>query len=209
MKKTSLGLWVLVMVICCSVSSYGQDAAGRGFYIGTGASYAISNFDQEVTDTEGGSSDSDFDDTWGINLKAGYHLTNWLCVELDFHYLSDFESDKTMNISDVAVDTDGEVDVTTYMAVAKFTCVLEPLKPFIVAGAGVMNAEIDLKASTPDLAVSDSESETEPCVKLGLGADYFVTKAFSIGIEGSYVWGFQALDDLGYTNLTLGIGYHF
>jgi len=96
------------------------------------------------------------------------------------------------------------------MAVAKFTCVLEPLKPFIVAGGGVMHADIDLKASTPDLSVSDdSDSQTEPCIKLGLGADYFVTKAFSIGIEGSYVWGFQDLDDLGYTDLTLGIGYHF
>jgi opacity protein-like surface antigen len=174
-----------------------------------GASYAISNFDQEVTDEEGASSDADFDDTWGINLKAGYHLTNWLCVELDFDSLSEFESDKTMNVSGVPVETDGEVDVTTYMAVAKFTCVLEPLKPFVVAGGGVMNGDIDLKASTRDLSVSDSESKTELCAKLGLGADFFVTKALSIGIEGSYIWGFQDLDDIGCTNLTLGVGYHF
>jgi len=209
MKKTCLILGFLVMVVCGSKSSYGQDAAGRGLYIGMGVSYAISNFDQEVTDTEGASSDSDFDDTWGINLKAGYHLTNWLSVELDFDYLSEFESDKTMNVSGVLVDTDGEVDVTTYMAVAKFTCVLEPLKPFVVAGGGVMNADIDLKALTPDFSVSDSESETEPCAKLGLGADFFVTKALSIGIEGSYIWGFQDLDNLGYYNVTLGVGYHY
>ena len=207
--KTCLILWLLVMVVCCSTSSYGQDAAGRGLYIGMGASYAISNFDQEVTDTEGASSDSDFDDTWGMNLKAGYHLTNWLSVELDFDYLSEFESDKTMNVSGVPVDTDGEVDITTYMAVAKFTCVLEPLKPFIVAGGGLMNADIDLKATTPDFSVSDSDSETAPCVKVGLGADFFITKALSIGIETSYVWAFQDLDDIGYTNLTLGVGYHF
>jgi opacity protein-like surface antigen len=197
------------MVVCCSTSSYGQDAAGRGLYIGMGASYAISNFDQEVTDTEGASFDSDFDDTWGMNLKAGYHLTNWLSVELDFDYLSDFESDETLNVSGLPVDTDGEVDIITYMAVAKFTCVLEPLKPFIVAGGGLMNADIDLKASTPDFSASDSDSESEPCVKLGLGADFFVNEVLSIGIEGSYVWGFQDLDDIGYYNFTAGVGYHF
>jgi opacity protein-like surface antigen len=209
MNKTCLILGFLVMVLCVSTSSYGEDTAGRGLYISVGASYAISNFDQEVTDTEGASSDSDFDDTWGINLKAGYHLTNWLSVELDFDSSSDFESDETLNVSGACVETDGEVDVTTYMAVAKFTCVLEPLKPFIVAGGGLMNADINLKVSTPDLTVSDSESETELCMKLGLGADYFVTETFSIGIEGGYVWAFQDLDDIGYTNVTLGVGYHF
>jgi len=195
--------------VCGSTSSYGEDAAGRGLYIGMGASYAISNFDQEVTDTEGASSDSDFDDTWGINLTAGYHVTNWFSVELDFDYLSDFEANETLNVSGVPAGTDGEVGVVTYMAVAKFTCVLEPLKPFIVAGGGLMNADIDLKATTPDFSVSDSDSETAPCVKVGLGADFFITKALSIGIETSYVWAFQDLDDIGYTNLTLGVGYHF
>jgi len=209
MKKTCLILGFLVMVACGSTSSYGQDAAGRGLYIGMGASYAISNFEQEVTDIEGASSDSDFDDTWGINLKAGYHITDWLSIELNFDYLSDFEANETLNVSGVPVGTVGEVGVSTYMAVAKFTCVLEPLKPFIVAGGGLMNADIDLKVSTPDLSVSDSDSETAPCVKLGLGADYFMTEAFSIGIEGSYVWGFQDLDDIGYANFTFGVGYHF
>ena len=211
MNKTCLILGFLVMVLCVSTSSYGEDTAGRGLYISVGASYAISNFDQEVTDTEGASSDSDFDDTWGINLKAGYHLTNWLSVELDFDYSSDFESDETLNVSGAGVETDGEVDVTTYMAVAKFTCVLEPLKPFIVVGGGNMDAHHYYEAYEGALVVttSDSECETDVCAKLGLGVDFFVTKRVSVTLEGSYVWGFGDLDAIKYSNLTLGVGYHY
>jgi opacity protein-like surface antigen len=87
----------------------------------------------------------------------------------------------------VQVDLDTELDVITYIAVLKFTCALEPLKPFIVAGGGMMDADLDAKASAPGVSASDSESETDTCAKLGLGVDFFATQSVSIGLEGSYI----------------------
>ena len=212
MKKLSI-LPLLVMVLCFSTVSYGADAAGRTFYIGIGGSYAVEDFDVDELEAslEGIASDSDvdFDDTWGLNLKAGYHVNNWLSLEFDFDYLSEFEADEGLDVLGIPVDLDAELDVTTYMAVFKFTCVLEPLKPFIVAGGGMMDADVDAKASALGVSASDSESETDTCAKLGLGVDFFATKSVSIGLEGSYVWGFGDLDEISYYNLTLGLGYHF
>jgi opacity protein-like surface antigen len=212
MKKLSI-LTVLVMVLCFSTSSYGADAAGRTFYIGIGGSYASEAFDLDEVEDDleaiASDSDLDYDDTWGLNLKVGYHVNNWLSLEFDFDYLSEFEADEGLDVLGVPVDLDVESDVITYMAMFKFTCVLEPLKPFIVAGGGIMDADVDAKASALGVSASASESETDTCAKLGLGVDFFVTKSVSIGLEGSYVRGFGDVDAIGYYNLTLGLGYHF
>jgi opacity protein-like surface antigen len=212
MKKLSILIVFVTGLFFCS-SSYGADAAGRTFYIGVGGSYAWEDFDvDEVEDdleqiTSG--ADVDFDDTWGLNVKVGYHVNNWLSVEFDFDYLSEFESDETLDLLGTPIDLDADLDVTTYMAVLKFTCALEPLKPYLVVGGGFMNADGDTKVSALGYSDSDSDSETDNCAKLGLGIDFFVTKSVSIGLEGDYVWGFGDLDDITYFNLTLGLGYHF
>jgi opacity protein-like surface antigen len=212
MKKLSI-LTVLVMVLCFSTSSYGTDAAGRTFYIGIGGSYALEDFDVDEVEAslEGIASDSDvdFDDTWGLNAKVGYHVNNWLSLEFDFDYLSDFEADEGLNVLGIPVNLDADLDVITYMAVFKFTCALEPLKPFLVAGGGIMDADVDAKASALGESASDSESETDICGKVGFGVDFFATESVSIGLEGSYVWGIDDLDEISYYNFTLGLGYHF
>jgi opacity protein-like surface antigen len=211
--KKSLAFMALAMALCFCTSSYAADAAGRTFYVGIGGSYAFEDFD--VDDVEdalgqiGGDSDFDFDDTWGLNLKVGYHVNNWLSLEFDFDYLSEFEADEGLDVLGIPVDLDGELDVMTYMAVFKFTCALEPLKPFVVAGGGMMDADLDAKASALGVSASDSESEKDTCAKLGLGVDFFATQSVSIGLEGSYLWGFGDLDEISYFILTLGLGYHF
>jgi opacity protein-like surface antigen len=211
MKRLSI-LVMLGVVLCFVPSSYGLDSAGRGFYIGVGGSYALEDFDVDYgVEVEGIARivDMDFDNTWGLNTKVGYHVTDWVSFEFDFNYLSEFESKESLFVLDIPVDEDGEVDITTYMALAKFTCVLEPVKPYIVAGGGIMAADLHAKASALGESASDSESETDACAKLGLGVDFFATQSVSIGLEGSYIWGFSDLDNISYFNLTLGLGYHF
>jgi opacity protein-like surface antigen len=211
MKKLSI-LAVLVLVLCFFTSSYGADAAGRTFYIGIGGSYALEDFDVDyVVEVQGTARivDMDFDDTWGLNGKVGYHVNDWASFEFDFNYLSEFEAEESLVVLDIPVDEDGKVDITTYMALAKFTCVLEPVKPYIVAGGGIMDADFDAKASALGESASDSKSETDTCAKFGLGVDFFAAKSISIGLEGSYVWGFGDLEKISYYNLSLGLGYHF
>ena len=180
-----------------------------------GGSYAFEDLDfkydvyGEDGDAIAKGGDVDFDDTWGLNLKAGYHVNNWLSVQLDFDYLSEFEGDDRLDVDGTPVDLDAELDVMTYMGVLKFTCTLEPLKPFIVAGGGFMDADVDAKASVPDASGSSSESDSGACAKLGLGVDYFWTQSLAIGLEGSYVWGLGDVDEIQYFIVTAGLAYHF
>jgi opacity protein-like surface antigen len=211
MKRLSI-LVILGVVLCFVPSSYGLDSAGRGFYVGIGGSYALEDFDVGYgleVDGVARTVDMDFDNTWGLNAKVGNHVTDWLSFEFEFNYLSDFEAKESLVVLDIPVAEDGDADIATYMAVAKLTCVLEPVKPYIVAGGGIMDADLHAKASALGVSASDSESETDTCAKLGLGADFFATQSVSIGVEGSYVWGFGDVDNIRYLNLSLGLGYHF
>ncbi len=215
MNKFLISAVLIVTVLYSSTSSYAADAVGRSWYFGIGASYAFEDFDAEKAenDLEGiaRGTDLDFDDTSGLNVTVGYHVADWLSLEFDFNWLVAFETGQSMEIG-WAGDLDGVLDVITCMAVAKFTCGLEPLKPFIVVGGGNMDADLYYTApNAPDLRVTTSYSEPQSdlCAKLGLGVDFFVTKRVSVTLEGSYVWGFGDLDAIKYFNTTLGVGYHY
>lgn len=215
MNKFLSSAVLMVTVLYSSTSSYGADAAGRSWYIGIGASYAFEDFDagEAEDDLEGiaRGTDLDFDDAFGCNVTVGYHVADWLSLEFDLNWLSQFETGESLAGLLLPIDLSGALDVTTYMVVAKFTSSLEPLKPFIVVGGGNMDAHHYYEAYEGALVVttSDSECETDVCAKLGLGVDFFVTKRVSVTLEGSYVWGFGDLDAIKYSNLTLGVGYHY
>lgn len=215
MKKFLISVVLMVTVLYSSTSSYAADAAGRNWYFGIGGSYAFEDFGAEEAEDglEGiaRGTDLDFDDTSGFYVTVGYHVADWFSLEFGFNWLSQFETGQSMGIG-WAGDLDGVLDVITTMVVAKFTCGLEPLKPFIVVGGDNMDADLYYTApEAPGLRVttSDSERETDVCAKLGLGVDFFVTKRVSVTLEGSYVWGFGDLDAIKYSNLTLGLGYHY
>ncbi len=167
---------VLVVVIFSCTSLYaGQDHIGH-FYVGAGGSYAVENFD----------SSADFDNSWGVNAKIGYHTHPLLDIEFDFDYLSKFEGD--------AVD----LEILTGMIALKgyFPISTEKVKLSAFGGAGLMHADAD-------------GDETDWCGKIGLGLDFFTTQYISIGIEGNCTFGFGDLDDIRYFNFTIGAAYHF
>jgi hypothetical protein len=166
--------------MCFSTPLYAEQAGVNHYYVGIGASYAMENFN------------SDFDDTGGINAKAGYHLHPRIDMEFDYNYLSDFE-DEDINV---------EYQAETYMFVVKgyFPSTTEKVKLGVLVGAGVMDVDADSKSDEADL-----------CGKVGLGLDLFATQDISFGIEGSYTFAsFDDLpDDIEYFNFTAGIAYHF
>lgn len=108
-----------------------------------------------------------------------------------------------------------EVDVSTYMLAGKFSPNIgsDTVRPFIVGGVSAMHAEYDMSMTASvmglPISASDSESHTGATAKVGLGADIFITKKVSIGIEGSYVWGVGPNDDIRYISIPLYLAYHF
>lgn len=214
---------VLVTVLCFSTASYGMGAAGKGFhYIGLGGSYAFEAFDDDDLEDCIYPVDADFDDAWGVNLKYGYHFTDYFSLEGNFDYLANFETDESETVGPWVLDVEGELDIWTLMVSGK---VSKPgnVSPFLVVGAGLMNAKLDAKLSVSGLGfLSDDDSDTQVCAKIGAGVDYFPTNNVSVGIEWSYVFGLSDFEfdmdefssedgeiKIRYSAITLGVVYHF
>ena len=181
---------------------YPNTNAATGLYIGAGGSYAIENFDDIGID---------FDNTWGINAKIGYHFDPLLDIEFNYDYLHKFEGDDSLSVGGTTVDVDVDIKVMTYIVALKgyFPFSTEESKLSVVAGVGLMYADFDIQGSVDEISASVSNDEIDGCAKLGLGLDYYLTQNFSAGLEGNYTFGFDDLKDIQYFNFTLGLAYHF
>ena len=203
--KRHLFFAVLVTVIFSYTSLYaGQDHLDH-FYVGAGVSYAVEDFDNSF----------DYDNSWGVNAKIGYHTHPLLDIELNFDYLNNFEYDESYKVSGTRFEEEGEVEIFTCMFVLKgyFPISTEKIKLSTVVGAGLMHADLKYGFSTSGLpyetSISLSDDEIDLCAKVGLGLDFFATQNISLGIEGNYTFGFGDLDDIRYFNFTIGAAYHF
>ena len=175
MKKHLFFAVLLVVMFSCTSLYAGQDHLDH-FYVGVGGSYAVEDFDNSP----------DYDNSWGVNAKIGYHTHPLLDIEFDLDYLNNFECD--------AVD----LEILTSMITLKgyFPISSEKVRLSTVVGGGLMHADANA-------------DETDWCGKVGLGLDFFATQDISLGIEGNYTFGFGDLDDIRYFNFTIGAAYHF
>lgn len=193
--KKALVLNIFIMFFFCSASLAQQDVFKHA-YFGIGGSYALEDF-QDV---------HPLDDSWGINAKLGWRLIEDISVQFDFDYLNKFEGDGKQE------QFQGEVKVLTYILSLKgyFPINYHNIRPFIIAGGGIMYADADLQSSSgsePDFA----PHETGVGIKVGGGFDYFINESFSVGIEGNYTFGAPDtnLNDIRYYHGILGVSYHF
>lgn len=195
-KHLFFAVSILVVVIFYSTSLYaGQDHLDH-FYVGIGGSYAVEDFDNSP----------DFDNSWGVNAKIGYHTHPLLDIEVDFDYLNNFEYSETYKVSSTRFEEEVDLEIFTCMFVLKgyFPISTEKVKISTIVGAGLMQADFKYGSS-----FSGSDDEIDLCGKIGLGLDFFATQDISLGIEGNYTFGFGDLDDIRYFNFTIGAAYHF
>ncbi|MDL1980016.1 MAG: porin family protein [Deltaproteobacteria bacterium] len=164
-------LAVLVVIFSCTSLYAGQGHLGH-FYVGAGGSYAFEDFDKRP----------DYDNSWGVNAKIGYHTHPLLDIEFDIDHLNKFENNAD------------DLEIQTYMIVLKgyFHHSTEKVKFSTIVGTGRMHSD-----------------ETGWCAKVGLGLDFFTTQNISLGIEGNYTFGFDDLEEIEYLNFTIGAAYHF
>jgi len=127
-----------------------------------------------------------------------------------------------LDMVDISLGAEIEVDVMTFMLEGKYA-ISGNLSPYLVLGLGLMYADTDgdLKATAAAAGQSFSfsfggdDSDTKACWKVGLGVDWWATPNVTVGLEGSYVFGFSDAEfdgvDVGidYFIFTLGIAYHF
>jgi opacity protein-like surface antigen len=224
-------------VFLVATSSHARDSAGKNVYLGIGGSYAVEDFQHDDIDFDDTFSVKvDFDDSWGLDLKCGFHVNDFISLEAVYNHCAEFNTDESLSESTTVDSTtvggniavEGGLDINTVMLAGKLS-VPWKIRPFIVAGAGLMHAglrgevtaSVSVDGVSESVYVSDSDSDTQGCAKFGGGFDFFATDNVSVGVEGSYVFGFDdatfALDsfsdeiliDIRYYSFTLGVAYHF
>ncbi len=195
----------LMTVIFSCTSLYAGHNHLDHFYVGAGGSYAVEDFDDSP----------DYDNSWGVNAKIGYHTHPLLDIELDFNYLNNFEYGESYKVSGIHFEGEVDLEIFTFMFALKgyFPISTEKVKLSTVVGAGLMHADAEYEFSIsklPDkISISGSDDEIDLCGKVGLGLNFFTTQDVSLGIEGNYTFGFGDLDTIRYFNFTIGAAYHF
>lgn len=170
-------------------------AEDKKFYVGIGGSYQIPDLGlDEAVDWDNSS--------WGINANFGYHLAPAVSCQVDVDYIPKIEG---VYKSDNSVGEEVEV-LTGILSLKGYFPTSKPVKPFLIAGLGIMHYDIDLNDQAKSLGYYvDDDSKTILCYKIGGGLDFFINDNASIGFEANYTDG----RDVAYYNFILGAAYHF
>ena len=185
-------------------------AHAGGHYFGLGGSYALESFDTDESNAKLQTYNLtlDFEDTWGVNATLGYKISPLFALEFDLNYLSGFEW--TGSSASVRSARE-ELDITTVILAVKLSPYAgsRVIRPYVIAGPGAISAELQADASIAGITGTGVDNEVNLCAKAGLGIDCYFRKNVSIGLEGSYIMAFGSLDEVRYTNFSLGFLYHF
>ena len=201
MQQLAKIIFIGLGITLCAAAAEAQEQ-----YVGLGGSYAASEMEIK-SDLVGG----DLDDTWGFNVKAGTHLNNYLSFEFNYDYLPSFEWDADLNIIEDPIGADIEADAMTFMFALKASPDFSErqFRPFLIVGGGWMYVSADTRATVGNVRQSQSISESGLCAEFGAGFDWYLTDSLALGVEGTYVTGFDDVEDVQYGLFTLGVTYFF
>lgn len=209
-------LLLSVGLFCVLSLSTSIVAADPGMYIGIGGSYNWDSFSlgelEEGLTAIGVDQGLVFENTWGLNLEAGYALSDSLTLGLDLGYVDDFEITAPTWSQGIPVTLSVKVELVTFMAVAKYSLPIGPrdVRPFIVGGIGLMTGDTTATVSgNVSVFLSESDSESDLCAKIGLGAEFLTTENLSIVVEGGSVLGTGEMEDIQYLRVAAGVTYRF
>jgi len=196
MKKISI-LFAAALLFLTTSTVNAEPDGYKMFYIGGGGSYGIENFDGS----------GNWDNSWGINAKVGYHFMDIASVQFDYDYLWGFEDSESIDFLGDTFDGDAELDIMTYILSLKGHFPVKwynVISPFVIVGGGIMHADADFKIRGPGFSSNSSSDEIDFCGKIGGGFDFFFNEYFSLNLEGNYTSGFSDLDDIQYFHFILG-----
>lgn len=200
--KKSLAFSVLISLLCIPFPVHGQDVAGRDLDTNFGHSTLTWGFPYGTPEAE--TTNFDIQNTLGSTPKPHFRFNELLALEFDFHGLPGFNDHSGFLGADsptLPPLTNENEDIFTNMVVSRFSPYVGSriFRPYASLGFGIMHVH----------GITLSDLETDTCIMIGLGARLFVTENVSLGIEGDHVWGFDLLDDVEYSNIGLGVAYHF
>jgi opacity protein-like surface antigen len=186
------------ILLLAGASAHGQSGDGRntgyghsadygrnGVYLGLAGTYAIENFQN--------TGPLSIDDGLGINGRLGYRFHPHFSVELAFEWIDEFEIEGTAF----------RVETWTLTGNAKLHFLTGQIQPFVLAGLGVMRA--DLRGG----GVGSITDDEDFVARFGGGVDLYASEHIVIAVEASYVRPTDGVDDLDYVSLGWGLQYRF
>ena len=191
---------LLACLVCVGFLAAGELTAGDSkMYLGFYGLWAGEQIDVDQTKRKfTGPINVDFDDSWGVQGRFGYKLSDLLTAEALFEYITPFEA--------IGGANSDELDVKHLSFNAKVTCpAYKVWVPYFIAGLGVMNAH-------EDIHFNGRRSETSnwgTALRGGLGVDWYIDPKISLGLEGAYALGMGGVSHIEYTTIALGVAYHF
>jgi len=193
------------LVLFCAVPATAQeedDYARSGLYIGFAGSYAIYTELEDHNEDRfllalGYAVNVDIENPIGFSTRVGYRVTPFFALEGQFEFLS------KANFSVNGINL-FKFDSWILTANSKLYLLPDRLQPFLLAGLGFMEIEVE---DTFGIGVEDPSMEF--AARLGGGVDYYATRNIVLSIDVSYVLPTGDIDRSDFVSFGWGLQYRF
>jgi len=181
----------LALGLVVASSARAEDEFNRpGAYAGVGGSYMVSGF-------QDGATAGDFGDTLGFNVRGGYRVNDFWAFEGIYEYGDDFGARQVFP---------GErIRTNAFTGNAKLLLPLGRFQPYLMAGAGFLNANADrgLKRTGWDV------DGTNFAGRFGGGFDLYATEHVALYMDAAYTMPINEVSDLYHFSFGWGGKYVF
>ncbi len=200
-----LGLALCAMMVTGTATA--DDFVRFGPYLGLNAAWGYPLFEDEVQNVLG--SDTELNDTFGLNTRAGLRLLSFLAVEAQYEWLNDFKIDTAPSNAIPDVSIIGH----TLTGNVKLYIPIRRIQPYFLAGFGFTSYKFEASGV-------GSRTDTYFAGRLGGGLDVYLTKKWAINAEATALLTASDLGDLPnnvsgslnglhYISASLGLMYRF
>ncbi len=198
MKKFGIGLLSFLLMLSFSFNALAEEKpSNTGFYVAVlgGVSFPM-NMSTTFTDNEDApatisNQDVSLKTGWLAGAKVGYltpFTKRFLAVEFEYNRIAnDFDTGKVYNVAGTSLTLDGSVKIDAFMLNLVGRYPEGRFHPYIGAGAGYANVQIDSMQSSPAGAFFNSDgSKTVFAYQLLAGVDFDITRNWFVGLGYKY-----------------------
>jgi opacity protein-like surface antigen len=166
-----------------------------GPFLGLGISYFIEEFPKIGQTNLGRDYRTDFDDSWGFNLRGGYRFNDYLAAEGVMEYADGYSSKVSLPPAGLGVDSETIDDSRWSIDFALNAKAILPLgrfEPYVSGGIGFlyMNELKIEELEIPGEGRSKLSQSDDPVVFMGrvaAGVDFAINDTFGLFAEAAYL----------------------
>jgi opacity protein-like surface antigen len=202
MRKVSV-IASAILTAAFSASAQDSEFARSGPYLGIAGSVGfytgLEDEIEEIALALGYIVTADVDASLGFNARAGYRVSPWVAVELEYEHL--LPADAEVEGIEFA-----EVRTLAFTGNVKVYPLHGRFQPFVIAGLGSASQRLE-----DSFGAGLEETDTVAAGRFGGGLDAYVTRNVALSLEVTYLLPFSDLNeaDGNYVSIGWGVQYRF